>query len=72
MVCHPKTCRQSSVEVDVHGSTLHYEVLAVLEFDSDRKRMSIICRCARACEAFVPNDGHTRIEWKQGCPSRGP
>jgi len=38
------------VEVDCHGQVQHYEVLAILEFDSDRKRMSIICRCGtQAC-----------------------
>ncbi|KAJ9515335.1 hypothetical protein QJQ45_006610 [Haematococcus lacustris] len=33
------------VEVRYHGQVWVYTVLVVLEFDSDRKRMSIICRC---------------------------
>ncbi|GLI63173.1 hypothetical protein VaNZ11_005942 [Volvox africanus] len=33
------------VEVLRTGEHLHYQVLAVLEFSSDRKRMSIIARC---------------------------
>ncbi|GMH43083.1 hypothetical protein BSKO_11005 [Bryopsis sp. KO-2023] len=33
------------VEVEVHGEVLSFAVLAVLEFNSDRKRMSILCRC---------------------------
>ncbi len=32
------------VEVEHHGKLWTYDVLAVLEFNSDRKRMSIICR----------------------------
>lgn len=32
------------VEVEVHGKLLAFDVLAVLEFSSDRKRMSILCR----------------------------
>lgn len=32
------------VEVSLQGVLLRYQVLAVLEFSSDRKRMSIICR----------------------------
>jgi phospholipid-transporting ATPase len=32
------------VEVEHHGQLWTYDVLAVLEFNSDRKRMSIICR----------------------------
>jgi len=32
------------VEVEVRGKLLSFDVLAVLEFSSDRKRMSILCR----------------------------
>lgn len=32
------------VKVDVHGSVYTFDVLATLEFNSDRKRMSIIVR----------------------------
>ena len=32
------------VVVEVQGQRVQLEVLAVLEFNSDRKRMSILCR----------------------------
>lgn len=32
------------VEVEINGEIASFEILAVLEFSSDRKRMSIICR----------------------------
>lgn len=32
------------VVVEVLGNTLSLDIIAVLEFNSDRKRMSIICR----------------------------
>ena len=32
------------VELFYHGRSWDYEILAVLEFNSDRKRMSTICR----------------------------
>jgi phospholipid-transporting ATPase len=41
------------VEVEVHGRVLVFEILAVLEFNSDRKRMSII--------AYSPHDNKIRI-----------
>lgn len=34
-----------SVELEYHGMRYLYHVLTVLEFTSERKRMSIICRC---------------------------
>ncbi|KAG1664091.1 hypothetical protein FOA52_013275 [Chlamydomonas sp. UWO 241] len=33
------------VEVRYEGATHMFEVLAVLDFNSDRKRMSVVCRC---------------------------
>ena len=35
-------CRQ--VVVEVQGKPLRLQILAVLEFNSDRKRMSVLCR----------------------------
>ena len=37
-------CVDRQVVVDVQGKQMKLEVLAVLEFNSDRKRMSILCR----------------------------
>lgn len=42
------------MEVECHGKLMQYEVLAILEFDSDRKRMSIICRCV--CHVMLSCD----------------
>ncbi|PVU87927.1 hypothetical protein BB561_006121 [Smittium simulii] len=37
--------KSNTITVDLHGSTINYEVLATIEFDSVRKRMSsIVCR----------------------------
>ncbi len=33
------------VELEVNGQRLIYKVLVVLEFNSDRKRLSVVCRC---------------------------
>jgi magnesium-transporting ATPase (P-type) len=40
--------------VEVAGNALLYKVLAVLEFNSDRKRMSVICRCVCVCAGVLP------------------
>jgi magnesium-transporting ATPase (P-type) len=38
-------CRSAAgIEVEVGGRLLRYELLAVLEFSSDRKRMSVVVR----------------------------
>lgn len=37
-------CGALQVVVDVRGQQLSLSILAVLEFNSDRKRMSILCR----------------------------
>ena len=37
-------CVDRQVVVEVQGKQMKLEVLAVLEFNSDRKRMSILCR----------------------------
>ncbi|KAF6252040.1 hypothetical protein COO60DRAFT_1463913 [Scenedesmus sp. NREL 46B-D3] len=39
-------CRSAAgIEVEAGGRLLRYELLAVLEFSSDRKRMSVVVRC---------------------------
>lgn len=51
---YPPTCSTEHVEVQYHGQRYIYKVLATLEFNSDRKRMSIICRwgpCGRLISA---------------------
>lgn len=35
----------TSITVNVEGQDLDFELLNILEFTSDRKRMSVICRC---------------------------
>jgi magnesium-transporting ATPase (P-type) len=35
---------QDKLTIDVHGETQEYEILNTIEFNSDRKRMSIIVR----------------------------
>ncbi|WIA18543.1 hypothetical protein OEZ85_009989 [Tetradesmus obliquus] len=35
----------AGIEVEVQGQLVRYELLAVLEFSSDRKRMSVVVRC---------------------------
>ncbi|GLC49980.1 hypothetical protein PLESTB_000329300 [Pleodorina starrii] len=42
---YSRTTDQVVVELLRTGEHLHYQVLAVLEFNADRKRMSIIARC---------------------------
>eukprot|EP00798_Chlamydomonas_sp_ICE-L_P004076 gene4076-14171_t len=35
----------NKVQVSYYGQTWEYDILAVLEFNADRKRMSVLCRC---------------------------
>ena len=37
-------CLDRQVVVEVQGKQISFEILAVLEFNSDRKRMSVLCR----------------------------
>jgi magnesium-transporting ATPase (P-type) len=43
-MCLCLACSPDRVEVAYHGQRWVYKVLATLEFNSDRKRMTVVCR----------------------------
>lgn len=43
---------QDTITISEMGSVATYQMLALLDFNSDRKRMSIICKCLNGFKAF--------------------
>ena len=62
--------RQNIIQLDINGQDFQYQLLDVLEFDSDRKRMSVVVKALDSDEIIVYCKGADSVIFERLAPEQ--